>query len=38
MCADRVKISITGLRPIYVMFFKFLLVSFQMNNNDDMWL
>ena len=28
----------TGLRPIYVMFFKFLLISFQMKNNDDMWL
>ena len=28
----------TGLRPIYVMFFKFLLISFQMKNNDNMWL
>ena len=28
----------TGLRPIYVMFFKFLPISFQMKNNDDMWL
>ena len=27
----------TGLRPIYVMFFKFLPISFQMKNNDDMW-
>ena len=27
----------TGLRPIYVMFFRFLLISFQMKNNDDMW-
>ena len=26
----------TGLRPIYMMFFKFLLISFQMKNNDDM--
>ena len=30
--------STTGLRPIYVMFFKFLPVSFQMKINDDMWL
>ena len=28
----------TGLRPIYVMFFKFLPISFQMKNKDDMWL
>ena len=28
----------TGLRPIYVMFFKFLSISFQMKNNDDVWL
>ena len=28
----------TGLRPIYVMFFRFLPISFQMKNNDDMWL
>ena len=28
----------TGLRPIYVIFFKFLPISFQMKNNDDMWL
>ena len=28
----------TGLRPIYVMFFKFLPISFQMKNNDEMWL
>ena len=28
----------TGLRPIYVMFFKLLPISFQMKNNDDMWL
>ena len=28
----------TGLRPIYVMFFNFLPISFQMKNNDDMWL
>ena len=28
----------TGLRPIYVIFFKFLPYSFQMKNNDDMWL
>ena len=27
----------TGLRPIYVMFFKFLPISFQMKN-DDLWL
>ena len=26
----------TGLRPIYVMFFKFLPINFQMKNNDDM--
>ena len=32
------KINGTGLRPIYVMFFKFLPISFQMKNNDDMWL
>ena len=30
-------IIITGLRPIYVIFFKFLPISFQMKNNDDMW-
>ena len=29
---------VTGLRPIYVMFFKFLLISFHMKNNDDMLL
>ena len=28
----------TGLRPIYVMFFKVLPISFQMKNNDEMWL
>ena len=28
----------TGLRPIYVKFFKFLLIGFQMKNNDDMLL
>ena len=28
----------TGLRPIYVMFFKYLPISFQMKNNDEMWL
>ena len=28
----------TCLRPIYVMFFKFLVISFQMKNNDDRWL
>ena len=28
----------TGLRPIYVMFFKILHISFQMKNNDEMWL
>ena len=28
----------TGLRPIYVMFFKFFPISFRMKNNDDMWL
>ena len=32
------KKNATGLRPIYVMFFKFLPISFQMKNNDDMWL
>ena len=26
---------ITGLRPIYVIFFKFLPISFQMKNNDE---
>ena len=26
----------TGLRPIYVVFFEFLPISFQMKNNDDM--
>ena len=26
----------TGLRPIYVIFFEFLPISFQMKNNDDM--
>ena len=26
-----------GLRSIYVMFFKFLLISFQIKNNDDLW-
>ena len=30
--------KLTGLRPIYVMFFKFLPISLQMKNNDDMWL
>ena len=25
----------TGLRPIYVIFFEFLPISFQMKNNDD---
>ena len=30
--------SPTGLRPIYVMFFKFLPIRFQMKNNGDMWL
>ena len=30
--------DVTGLRLIYVMFFKFLPISFQMKNNDDMWL
>ena len=25
-----------GLRPIYVIFFEFLPISFQMKNNDDM--
>ena len=29
-------VNITGLRPIYMMFFKFLLIRFQMKNNDDM--
>ena len=28
----------TGLRPIYVIFFEFLPISFQMKNNDDMTL
>ena len=27
----------TGLRPIYVIFFKFLPISLQMKNNVDMW-
>ena len=35
---DLTKKIIMGLRPIYVMFFKFLPISFQMKNNDDMWL
>ena len=26
----------TGLRPIYVIFFEFLPISFQMKNHDDM--
>ena len=32
--------SSTGLRPIYVMFFKCLLISFsnEKSDNDDMWL
>ena len=30
--------QITGLRPIYVMFFKFMDISFQMKNNYDIWL
>ena len=30
--------SPTGLRPIYVIFFECLPISFQMKNNDDMWL
>ena len=29
-------IKATGLRPVYVIIFKFLLISFQMQNNDDM--
>ena len=28
----------TGLRPIYLMFFKFLPISFHIKNNDDMWI
>ena len=28
----------TGLRLIYVMFFKLLPISFQMKNNNDKWL
>ena len=36
--AGYVYYSYTGLRAIYVMFFKFLQISFQMKNNDDMWL
>ena len=28
----------TGLRPFYLIFFTFLLISFEMKNNDDMWL
>ena len=28
--------SATGLRPIYVIFFELLPISFQMKNNDDM--
>ena len=31
-------ISTTGLRPIYVIFFKFLPISFQIKNNDEIWL
>ena len=31
-------VGVIRLRPIYVMFFKFLPISFQMKNNDDMWL
>ena len=27
----------TGLRPIYVIFFEFLPISFQMKNNDDIY-
>ena len=30
------KPNFTGLRPIYVIFFAFLPISFQMKNNDDM--
>ena len=29
-------VSVTGLRPIYMIFFEFLPISFQMKNNDDM--
>ena len=32
------SLNYTGLRPIYVIFFEFLPISFQMKNNDDMWL
>ena len=41
ICSYAIKIKATvytGLRPICVMFFKFLLISFQMKNNDDIWL
>ena len=31
-----VTLDHTGLRPIYVIFFEFLPISFQMKNNDDM--
>ena len=30
------KYICTGLRPIYVIFFEFLPISFQMKNNDNM--
>ena len=30
------NIKSTGLRPIYVIFFEFLPISFQMENNDNM--
>ena len=31
-----ISFYLTGLRPIYVIFFDFLPISFQMKNNDDM--
>ena len=31
-----VVINYAGVRPIYVIFFEFLPISFQMKNNDDM--
>ena len=35
---QRLCFRFTGLRPIYAMFFKFLPISFQMKNYDEMWL
>ena len=33
---EKLNSTSTGLRPIYVIFFEFLPISFQMKNNDDM--